>query len=721
MNASTPPSTPLHLSYAAGRLPELRIDALAQEALAAKGVESAQLLAALCSLDPSNGDWPALLLKSLAEDGRMELADAFAQAALRRFPLHTALRIQYWAMCEALPPSQRVAIVREWLPHVVTGKELKALLRLLPEFTNSAVTDAFCWGVVEYHAPSQELRGWALNLRQPGVAAVLKVEAPQGTATIRASHPHPLLAEAGLATACGGFRARLPGALQEVHVRFEHGPELLGSPLVAMDGVRAGYTGFGEDSPVAIGRPWQAGLPAEAAHPPSEPVDILIPVYKGYQATLDCVQSVLQAQPLNRSVHHIVVLDDASPEPHLASALQALAAQGRIQYLRHEGNLGFIRNMNRGMALHPERDVVWLNADTRVHGNWLDRLQAAAYANASTASATPLSNNGELMSFPEPRRAAPMPGAAALARLDSIAAELNHPPAWLPMGCGFCFYVKRAALNAVGLLDEVHLRRGYGEESDWCLRARQAGWQHVGAPNVFVGHAGGASFGKEKMLRAAQNNAVLRTRFPYAERDYQNFLARDPLADMRKEFTARLAQAGLNVDGTPQRKPLAAKKTARTGVKPLTLKRLPRLQQACPAWVVLDTPAEPSTGAQWLPVARQLAKQHLAGGATTRLLVLQESVWQPQWQATGQVFKLAELLGLHLKDRLSIWGAGAAVSLAAKPNPMLLELAQSLPLPVYAPATPEWRGAGAWPLDTLPGFPVKVWRASQQTEVRTLS
>src|SRR5690606_17963834 len=124
------------------------------------------------------------------------------------------------------------------------------------------------------------------------------------------------------------------------------------------------------------------------------------------------------------------------------------------------------------------------------------------------------------------------------------------------------------------------------------------------------------------------------------------------------------------------------------------------------AWVILDTPALHTVGEQWLAIARDLAAQALTGDAAARLLVLQECVWLPQWQATGRVFKLAELLGLSLKDRLSIWAAGAAVSLSPAPESALLSSAADLGLPVYAPATPEWRSAGAWPLDALPGFPV---------------
>ena len=612
---------------------ERHIETLVQLALADTGQEAVYLLATVCGLDPLNANWMALLVRALANAGRPRTALAVARAALARFPLHTGVRLQYWAVCEQqLPAAERLAVVRQWLPQVASGTELTAVLKLLP-----ASQGEHRWGVVEYHAPTQELRGWALNLQHPHTAAALLVRTAQGRAVVQANRPHPLLAQAGLSAQAGGFQVRLPGPEPTLSVCFQDGPELLGSPLAASDGVRAVFTGFSEGSgasPLAQGEPCPAGpLGAQAsaandavpgARPPDAPVDVLIPVYKGYQATLACVHSVLQAQALNGTAHQVVVLDDACPEPRLSAALQALGTQGRIQYVRHEANLGFIRTMNRGMALHPPRDVVWLNADTQVHGNWLDRLQQAAYAQAHTASATPFSNNGELMGFPEPRVAAPMPSAQELARLDAAAARLDADPVPLPTGCGFCFYLKRAALNAVGWLDEAHLQRGYGEETDWCLRARQAGWQHVGAPTVFVAHAGGVSFGAEKALRVAQNNALLRVRFPYAERDYSAFLARNPLAPLRATLAQALAKGA------------HAKTAAKKAQAPAPrVPRRPALKAACSAWLMLDNAFTLELGQAWLELARALARRVMAGEAAARVLTLQPGAWQTQWAATG--------------------------------------------------------------------------------------
>ena len=105
-------------------------------------------------------------------------------------------------------------------------------------------------------------------------------------------------------------------------------------------------------------------------------VDIIIPVYRGLAETRRCLESVL-AFP-QRTAYEIVVVDDCSPEPELSAWLRELAETGAITLLENPVNTGFVNAVNRGMILHPDRDVVLLNSDTEVHGDWLDRLRRCA-------------------------------------------------------------------------------------------------------------------------------------------------------------------------------------------------------------------------------------------------------------------------------------------------------------------------------------------------------
>ena len=65
----------------------------------------------------------------------------------------------------------------------------------------------------------------------------------------------------------------------------------------------------------------------------------------------------------------------------------------------------------------------------------------------------------------------------------------------IPTGIGFCLYLRHDAVQATGLLRADIFAQGYGEENDWCLRARQAGFTHRAATGAYVAHIGGVSFG----------------------------------------------------------------------------------------------------------------------------------------------------------------------------------------------------------------------------------
>lgn len=459
---------------------------------------------------PQRADVHALVGRSILAQNQPTLAKQYLSAAWQKNPNDPALRMTLWqARSLSESPQQLRKSILAQLPDITAANELSFVLKLLLAQNDAPGTV----GVVRYNTEAKEIQGWAVDLRDPQTAPTLHLEANGQSMAASANLPHPLLSAVGLPPTHGGIRISVPNPTPAVQVRFATSGPLLGSPISAM--------------PHFVPPPPISGVGA------GQPVDVLIPVYDGLEETLECINSAIAARKLNRTPHRIVVLDDATPLPALSKALKVLAAKGKIKLIQNPTNLGFIRNMNRAMALSSLQDVVWLNADTRVHGDWLDRLRDKAYASNDVASVTPFTNNGELMSFPLSRVSSAMPSAAEQAELDNLARELGSPAVELETGCGFCLYVKRTALDAVGYLDEVHLSRGYGEETDWCLRARQLGFRHLGAPNVFVAHKGGVSFKEEKQLRVAYNNAILRKRFPTAEADYDAFCKRDPLQPAR--------------------------------------------------------------------------------------------------------------------------------------------------------------------------------------------
>lgn len=264
-------------------------------------------------------------------------------------------------------------------------------------------------------------------------------------------------------------------------------------------------------------------------------VDVVVPVYKDKELTLRCLHSVLDSD--NQTPFELIVIDDCSPDGELAATLERLAERGYFTLQRNAVNRGFVQTANRGLLLHAERDVLLLNSDTEVYGNWLDRLRLAAQRHPRTASVTPLSNNATICSYPRFLHDNPYPLEIDYGTLDGLAARANAGfEAEAPTGVGFCMYLRRDSLAETGLFDEVAFGKGYGEENDWCQRARQRGWRNIVAADVFVRHVGGASFGGEKAKRITAAMKVLADRHPGYQGEVDEFILRDPLAEARRRL-----------------------------------------------------------------------------------------------------------------------------------------------------------------------------------------
>ncbi|WP_374429176.1 glycosyltransferase [Ideonella dechloratans] len=294
------------------------------------------------------------------------------------------------------------------------------------------------------------------------------------------------------------------------------------------------------------GRDYLAPVPWQALPKPDPrraiALDVVIPIYAGAQESLRCLWSVLAAG--GREDIAVVVIDDASPEPALSAMLRELAGMGLIELLVNEQNLGFVRSVNKGMALHPDRDVLLLNADAQVHGDWLDRICRHADQDARIASVTPLSNNATIFSYP--RSQFNNQDAVALQGdvLDRLAASCNRGRRIeVPTAMGFCMFLRRACLDQIGPFDAERYGRGYGEENDWCRRAAAAGWIHVAAADVYVLHQGSVSFKSEADSRVQAALALLLERFPDYQRQIDDWIKRDPLQPRRVVLDlARLRQ-----------------------------------------------------------------------------------------------------------------------------------------------------------------------------------
>jgi len=243
------------------------------------------------------------------------------------------------------------------------------------------------------------------------------------------------------------------------------------------------------------------------------PVDIIIPVHGAAAATRRCVDSVLAAK--QQREFELIVVDDASRDPELSRYLRDLADGGRIALLEQPERQGFAAAVNRALAVHGDRDAVILHSDAVVANDWLDRLAYHAEREPGVGMVVPFSSSGDSAGYPRLHAANPLLDAAGVAALDRLFVRANpRQSAALPFACGPCLYLRRDCVVAVGPFDRAPFGSDWGVEIDFCLRAASVGFHHFLAGDVYVGHAGRASYGADASALAARSEEVLDLVYP---------------------------------------------------------------------------------------------------------------------------------------------------------------------------------------------------------------
>ncbi|MGA9866222.1 MAG: glycosyltransferase, partial [Acetobacteraceae bacterium] len=310
----------------------------------------------------------------------------------------------------------------------------------------------------------------------------------------------------------------------------------------ALSGLTGPFRVLGGDHRDLVGSPIHPDGESRPVPPPiagarrQTGTDVIIAVHGAPAATLACIASVMASRPRPA---RLIVVDDATPEPDLARALDALFARGRIALIRNPTPLGFPGAANAGlrMAASVGRDAVLLNSDTLVPRGWLEALRACAHGAPDIGTVTPLSNSAGIVSYPGPDGTNPTPDLAETRRLAGLARRANTGTVVdIPVGVGFCLYIRGDCLRATGLLRADLFAQGYGEENDFCLRARDLGWRHVAAPGVFVTHIGGQSFGTAGGALRARNAEILERLHSGYDALIARHVVADPLAPARRRI-----------------------------------------------------------------------------------------------------------------------------------------------------------------------------------------
>lgn len=293
---------------------------------------------------------------------------------------------------------------------------------------------------------------------------------------------------------------------------------------------------------------------------------IIIPVYNAIDEVIDCLDSVVRNTPLSENIN-VLVLNDCSPDKSVKPSLNKYKNHEHINIKHHFRNLGYTKNVNKGIQLSKNRDVILLNSDTIVSPNWIRNLITAAYSQEDIGTVTAVSNGAGAFSVPKSGYNE-VPNHLDIDSLSRIVNQCNGPYIDVPTGNGFCLYIKRSLINDIGIFDEKKFPKGYGEENDFCMRAVECGWLNIVDTKTYIYHKRSASFkeSKHKLMESGVNQ--VKSDFPEYAGAIKSIGGSELFKDIRSKIDNKINKINYS---TPTAKPkLMFVISTRTGGTPQT-------------------------------------------------------------------------------------------------------------------------------------------------------
>jgi len=214
-------------------------------------------------------------------------------------------------------------------------------------------------------------------------------------------------------------------------------------------------------------------------------VSIIILNWNGWPDTKECLESLSRVAYDN---FEVILIDNASKDDY---GLRTTDHRFKIHEIRNKENLGFAGANNQGIKLASENNadyVLLLNNDTIVEPDFLTKLVAEAENDESAGIVGPLIyfyddrnkiwsaggkitenfTRGELIAYQE---------------MDEGEYQTAEQVDYIS---GTCLLIKAEVIKKIGLISEDYFL--YYEDTDWGLRAHDAGWRSLLVPQAKIYH-----------------------------------------------------------------------------------------------------------------------------------------------------------------------------------------------------------------------------------------
>ncbi len=284
----------------------------------------------------------------------------------------------------------------------------------------------------------------------------------------------------------------------------------------------------------------------------------VVPVFNAPEYTEKCLNSI-NSLGGQENFGSIFVVDDGS-ETETAEKLNRIAsANPKIKLFRNPSNIGYTKSINIGLreAVQDHAHICLINSDCEIPNNFLEKMLSPLANNAHIGIVSPLSNAASYQSIPfvhDPNgnsfsKNEDLIDQMTIIEINNLLEELhkiisNSIP-YCSLYNGFCSIIRSEVFKDIGFFDEELFPIGYGEETDFALRAEDAGWTTAIQVNTFVAHHKSKSFGDERkrlLSRAGHEKLSERYSFNRLTTAEQSIAQSQQLKWVREQFYERFSK-----------------------------------------------------------------------------------------------------------------------------------------------------------------------------------
>ncbi len=263
-------------------------------------------------------------------------------------------------------------------------------------------------------------------------------------------------------------------------------------------------------------------------------ITVIVVNYNAGALLAECVGAALQSTvPVK-----VVVSDNGSSDDSVALVRHLYSKAENLVIIENHANLGFARANNNVMSEVEGEYYLLLNPDCLIEPDTLSKMASFMNSHPDAGMAGCLIRNLDGSEQAGCRRNVPTPWRSLVRVFKLNKLIRNHPrfadfnlrskplpegPATLEAISGAFMFVRRAASDVVGMLDEAYFL--HCEDLDWCMRFRQHKYNIYFLPNVEVTHIkGGCSAAKPCFVEWHKHKGMIRFYWKFFRHQYPGVL-----------------------------------------------------------------------------------------------------------------------------------------------------------------------------------------------------